>query len=231
MVQDIFEYRFQFDKKLKHIDLAKRYVRVCTGCEGGCYQDCATGHCSSGCKAVCENSCDTTCEGDCYRDCGDECDGCSGSCQGSCSSTCYGGCDGSCKGGCYSSCSTSCSGGCRTTCNNRCNTACTAENQAALIANLGLSDIMYAHEMKTIKNAIENEFARRGISYSNPYSIPIEKGLKTFTEYGLKIMEDVYNFNHAYDYRGNIVTGERATKAQMQPAIDYIKTLMVQVVY
>jgi Uncharacterized conserved protein len=138
----------------------------CTGCSGSGYGDGQTGGACSGCFG---------CTG-CGSACGGSCNGCSG-CHGcnSCSGSCQGctNCTGQCLG--CSSCSGQCLGcisctscvACTGTCSGYCDNACTAANQAGVISNIGISEIIRLDELQYLQNLAVNELARRGVVYDS----------------------------------------------------------------
>lgn len=188
----------------------------CSTCSGGCIDGCKGG-CDDGCT-----NCGVTCGGGCSGDCDDSCDG---TCQGTCSTGCQDTCAGKCSG----------------TCQTHCNTACSAENAAAVIANLGNSivsgSVCLASDIVAVKNAIANEFTRRGAyGFTTAYRVKPVSGGAILMEHGSLILSDVYKFSTTFtedgtkDWRG-LITDDGVLKASdLRPAIEYIKVLMNRVV-
>ena len=200
---------------------------LCTSCIGGCSS------CSGGCSGDCDGGCSGDCRG-CRGDCSSTCRGCSG-CSGSCSGNCNG-CSGSCQGSCQNSCSASCTGtctgGCQTNCTGQCDNACTGENQAELIAhlgdNIGIGKIIMASDYTEIKNAMENEYRRRGMELPQPFQkqpIPGEPVILSITK---EVLTDVYEFDKApeHDWRELFSKWELAAAPKWAPVLSHIKTLM-----
>lgn len=179
----------------------------------------------------------STCSGGCI-------DGCKGGCDDGCTNcgvTCGGGCSEGCDSSCDSTCQGTCSTGCTGTCKTYCNTACTAEDAAAVIANLGNSimsgNVCLASDIVAVKSAIANEFMRRGAyGFTSVYRVKPVSGGVILTEHGAKILSDVYNFSTKFTEDGtkdwrNLITDDGVLKASdLRPAIEYIKVLMNRVV-
>ena len=195
----------------------------CTSCSGGCSGDC-DGSCSGDCRG-CRGDCSSTCRG---------CSGCSGSCSGNCNG-CSGSCQGSCQNSCSASCTGTCTGGCQTNCTGQCDNACTGENQAELIAhlgdNIGIGKIIMASDYTEIKNAMENEYRRRGMELPQPFEkqpIPGEPVILSITK---EVLTDIYEFDKApeHDWRELFSKWELAAAPKWAPVLSHIKTLMTSI--
>ncbi|MBS6229364.1 MAG: hypothetical protein KH509_06320 [Clostridium sp.] len=206
----------------------------CTSCSGGCSGDC-DGSCSGDCRG-CRGDCSSTCRGcsGCSGSCSGNCNGCSGSCQGSCQNSCSASCTGTCTNSC-TSCTGTCTGGCQTNCTGQCDNACTGENQAELIAhlgdNIGIGKIIMASDYTEIKNAMENEYRRRGMELPQPFEkqpIPGEPVILSITK---EVLTDIYEFDKApeHDWRELFSKWELAAAPKWAPVLSHIKTLMTSI--
>ena len=200
----------------------------CTGCDGSCFS--CEGSCYDGCKG-CDGSCTSCkgCSGGCSGNCSGTCNGCSGSCQGTCKNSCSSSCT-SCSG--CSGCTGSCSGGCKVNCQGECDNSCTADNQAEIIAHLGdniaVGNIIKAMDYVELKNAIENEYRRRGKAVPEGFPKQPIPGERVILEVSKKVLTDVYEFDRTteHDWRETFKPWEIAAAPKWEPVIAYIKVLM-----
>ncbi len=200
----------------------------CTGCTGTCFS--CEGSCYDGCKG-CDGSCTSCkgCQGGCSGSCSGTCNGCSGSCQGTCKNSCSSSCT-SCSG--CSSCTGSCSGGCKTNCQGKCDNSCTADNQAEIIAHLGdniaVGNIIKAMDYIELKNAMDNEYRRRGMAVPEDFSKQPIPGERVILEVAQKVLTDVYEFDKSaeHDWRETFEPWEMAAAPKWEPVIAHIKVLM-----
>lgn len=133
------------------------------------------------------------------------------------------------------SCTGTCTGGCQTNCTGQCDNACTGENQAELIAhlgdNIGIGKIIMASDYTEIKNAMENEYRRRGMELPQPFEkqpIPGEPVILSITK---EVLTDIYEFDKApeHDWRELFSKWELAAAPKWAPVLSHIKTLMTSI--
>lgn len=88
---------------------------------------------------------------------------------------------------------------------------------------------MIAKEVADIKAAIENEFNRRAMTRSNPYTVPPVRHGRILEEHGRKILEDCKAMDPTKDWVAQAQAGKMASKAVMDNAVKYIKELAVEI--
>jgi len=211
-------------------------VGDCTAfCATSCTNECAT-NCINSCTTVCNNSCTDYCTGDCTGGCDETCQSdcayycsidCTGTCLNGCTGTCNTTCTGGCSGNCYGTCN-----GCSGTCTGDCNNACTSSSASQVIADLGLNiknkGFISQNDFSSLKNALRNEFARRGMTLptNDTYTIEPAIGLNIYKEHLQKVFDDEHLFNSSINH--NVATGDIILTSSITDTITYIQTLMTQ---
>lgn len=209
-------------------------VGGCSSCSGGCSGDC-DGECSGSCYG-CSGNCSGNCRGcsGCSGSCSGSCSGCSGSCQGTCQNSCSASCTSTCTGTC-TSCTGTCSGGCQTNCQGQCDNACTADSEAEIIAHLGdniaIGHIVMAMDYTELKNAVDNEYRRRGKEIPSGFIKQPIPGEPVSLEITQKVLTDVYEFDKLpeHDWRETFGLWDMASAPKWNPVIVHIKSLMTDI--
>ena len=206
----------------------------CTSCTGGCSGSC-DGDCGGSCRG-CTGGCSGGCRGcsGCSGTCKETCSGCTGNCSGSCKNSCSASCTGTCTNSC-TSCTGNCTGGCQANCTGECDNACTGDNQAEIIAHLGeniaIGHIVKAMDYIELKNAMDNEYRRRGKEIPAAFGVTPVPGEAVLLEIAQKVLTDVYEYDKSpeHDWRETFGPWDIAAAPKWDPVIAHIKTLMTSV--
>lgn len=151
-------------------------------------------------------------------------------CQNSCSASCTSTCTGTCT-----SCTGTCSGGCQTNCQGQCDNACTADSEAEIIAHLGdniaIGHIVMAMDYTELKNAMDNEYRRRGKEIPSGFIKQPIPGEPVSLEITQKVLTDVYEFDKVpeHDWRETFGLWDMASAPKWNPVIVHIKSLMTDI--
>ena len=128
-----------------------------------------------------------------------------------------------------------CSGGCQTNCQGQCDNACTADSEAEIIAHLGdniaIGHIVMAMDYTELKNAMDNEYRRRGKEIPSGFIKQPIPGEPVSLEITQKVLTDVYEFDKVpeHDWRETFGLWDMASAPKWNPVIVHIKSLMTDI--
>lgn len=97
--------------------------------------------------------------------------------------------------------------------------------------NIGIGKIIMASDYTEIKNAMENEYRRRGMELPQPFEKQPILGEPVILSITKEVLTDIYEFDKApeHDWRELFSKWELAAAPKWAPVLSHIKTLMTSI--